>query len=178
MSESDDGFFSDSHGSSSLFLDDEDLDPEEETVVLDGSSAELLNRSMPVIFFDNRFVLVFSRDCRDQIQLRFWLVLCLGQRTQNSVSKVQPKPQKVPATSTVSTPPDDDDCVKVVSIEPLPKSMQDDVSVIAKPGICQYMKVSGCEGMCQVLQTLDEKVAERKLKKVWLSLKYHRTKSN
>ncbi len=81
-------------------------------------------------------------------------------------SKLETKLQKAPAMSTVSTPPGegDDDCVEVAAIEPLQKTPEPDVSIIAKPGICQYMKVSGCEGMCQVLKSLDDKVAEHKLK--------------
>ncbi len=60
---------------------------------------------------------------------------------------------------------------------PLKSALEPDVSIVAKPGICQYMKATGCEGMCQVLQNLDDKIAERKLKKVHLSLKYHQAKS-
>ncbi len=89
------------------------------------------------------------------------------------------KVRRAAATSTVSTPPpQDDDCVEVASIEPLPKTNPDDVSIIAKLGICQYMKATGCEGMCQVLKDLDQKVAECKLKKVRLSLKYRRSNSS
>ncbi len=53
MSDSD--FFSNTESSSALFVDDNELNPEDETVVLDGS-AGLLNRSMPVIWFDERSV--------------------------------------------------------------------------------------------------------------------------
>ncbi len=95
-------------------------------------------------------------------------------------SKSEAKTQKVPATSTVSTPhPEtDDNCVEVTALKPLEKAPDPDVSIIAKPGICQYIKVTSCEGMCQVLKSLDKKVAEHKLKKVRLLLKYHCTKSS
>ncbi len=57
MSESDGGFFSDCNGS--LFIDDDDLNPEEETVTLDSSGPALLNHSMPFIYFDDRSVSFF-----------------------------------------------------------------------------------------------------------------------
>ncbi len=59
MSGSEDNFFSDLDGCSGLFLYDEELNPEDETVVLDGSTA-LLDYSMPLIHFDDRSVLFSS----------------------------------------------------------------------------------------------------------------------
>ncbi len=58
MSEFGSNFFSELNDSPSLFLDEDELNPEEETAVLDGSAA-LLDRSMPLIHFDERLVLFF-----------------------------------------------------------------------------------------------------------------------
>ncbi len=107
-------------------------------------------------------------------------LLCQAQETLHA--KPVAKVQKAAATSTVSVPPppqdDENDCQEVAYIAPLEPTPTLDVSIVAKPGICQYMKATGCEGMCQVLKDLDTKIVERKLKKVQLSLKYRWTKDD
>ncbi len=86
------------------------------------------------------------------------------------------KPVKHPVSATVSKAPDlEEHDVKKVKFEPacsLPHSK------VATKHVCQFYENSECKDMCCVLHQLDEKIDQKKLKKLKLSLKYSKGKKD
>ncbi len=87
-------------------------------------------------------------------------------KTVSGNQYIVPKPAP---SATVSVAPESE-CAK---IEPL-INPDEPSSVIAKKSVCQYLKTSGCEGMCNVLQKVQEEVDKKRVKCLKLSLKYRK----